>query len=133
MLSSRELSGGCQTRQVPGAFPSAPRPGPVVPHPTEAAWAGKPPGKVSAGRRRAGDAGGGARTTWKVSWGAGAGEGASSRRVRQWVCEPGGVCESGRRSAGVECPGGSCSASLWEGSAPKDPSLGEGGRCPAAG
>jgi hypothetical protein len=133
VLSSRELSGGCQARQVRGALPRRTPPRPGRPRtPPEAAWAGESPGEVSAGRRRGGEGGGGARTTWKVSFRGRAGEGASSWRVRWWVCEPGCVCESRLRRTGGGRRGPR-SGPLGGAHFPRIPPWETGRRCPGAG
>lgn len=101
VLSSRELSGGCQARQVRGARPRRPPPRPGRP-----ARCPRPRGPESRREKSVRDAGGaemgvGARgQLGKFLFRCRAGEGASSWRVRLWVCELGCVCESRLRSAG---------------------------------
>lgn len=116
--------------------PGAPRPPARTPRTEpQAAWTEKALGKVSAGRRGRVDEGRGARgQLGKFSSSGPEGEVASSGRVRWWVCELGGVCESRPQGAGggrlgvPHPPGENSSGDLWGGGDPAswDPTAADG-------
>lgn len=118
VLSSRELSGRVSgpagTRRAP---PAPPRPLPGRPRPSP-----RPRGRKNRSEKSVRGTGakpmgvGGTRTTWKVFFLGRAGEGASSWRVRLWVCELGCVCpDCGVLAGVVPTPGRKLSRGPFEG------------------
>lgn len=123
VLSSRELSGGCQTRQVRGALPRRPPPRPGRPAPHRGRV-----GRKAAGEGECGAAGGlGTRVGARGQLGKFLGAAGRGRGRRPGACDsgcvsPGGVCESRPLDSGAGCLGGGArSASFWGGRLPKIP------------
>lgn len=125
VLSSRELSGRVSgpagTRRVPSAPPA---PCQDAPDPAQGRVDGKAAQKSQCGASERGRWGRGARgQLGKFLFLGQAGEGASSWRVRLWVCDLGCVCESRPRCwrgpvGGVPPPGGSSLGALLGDTAP---------------